>query len=233
MKILGFIFMLWTLSSSAQTTMGINGMFIENIAKEDICYDRALFPLATTLVNLTSPYNYTGDTAEFSRIAQVMPNLRTLTIQNGIFGKIPDAILNSGVQTVQISISGTTGFPNAYSGSQIRTLMFDQMNAIPVILPNSWSNMRYVNNIYLRQNGYNTSQLNNIIAQFETLINAGMGQLTTGTHNIYLNQLGTNQNGIPTIATFTGSGWVQTGTAQTSRLTRTILGNLWQIYYNP
>ena len=87
--------------------------------------------------------------------------------------------------------------------------------------------------IYLRLNGYNTTQLNAIITQFETEINAGMGQLTTGTHNVYLNGLGTNQNAVPTLTTFTSAGWVQTGTAQTSRLTKTILGNIWQIYYNP
>ena len=144
-----FIFCIAGVCAHAQTTMGINGMFIENVAKEDLCNDRALFPLATTLINLTSPYNYTSDTVEFSRITELMPNIRTVIIQNGIFGKIPDALLNTVIQTVQISISGITGFPNAYPASQIRTLMFDQMSAVPSVIPNSWRNMRYASNIYI------------------------------------------------------------------------------------
>lgn len=216
-----------------QSYSSFNGTFINGISKDDLCYDRAIYPLPTTSISLTSSYNYTNDTIDFIRINNIMPNLRSIIIQNAIFSKIPNVLINSVIQTLSISLSSATDFPLASDGSQIRTLIFDQMNTIPSSIPLSWSKMRYVNNIYLRLNGYNTAQLNNIISQFESLVNAGMGQLTTGTHSIYLNQLGINQNLNPTLSIFTNAGWVQSGTAQTSKLTKTILGNVWQIFYNP
>lgn len=228
-----FIVIFLTIKLAAQTGNTYSNVVVQGLQKSDICTKEAVFPFQQDYIRLNVPYNYTSDTSEFNKLSSVYPSLRNLYIYQATFGKYPDVLLNNSVHNIYNYNSSYTGFPNAYSGSQVRQLLFDGSLNIPSVLPTNWVNMKYVNYIYLRSNKYTTAQVNALINQIEGFANSGMGINSGGIHYVYFNGTGTFQNGVPTISTFISNGWVQTGTGQNSYISKTILGNEWRIFYNP
>ncbi len=208
------------------------GIERDTLIIEAECLDTFLYTGAVDYVRFnTGPKDIT-DAGQFDNFCELFPAVR--------FAYFYDHIWSGGTTSVPSVCAEywyhyrntfPSGFPDAEPGAVTQFLLFDQTNpTVPVTLPGTWVNFTNLRFIYLRRNGYTTADVDSLITQYESLANSGMGSSYTGTHRLYLNQTGGNQNATPTITTHTGNGWALAGT---NRLTKTILGKTHEIYFNP